>query len=145
MELVKNPMEVMKFNLERQNTQGVALVEALNRIEKIESNVEYKFSEMKSMVQEVKDSVTLTYEEQKQLQTIVFKSSVDFAKQTFEGVLLEPTKEEFLKEIGKFRRAIWKKLKEKMNVPRYTSIRRIDFQDSLEFVSNLRIKDFLQI
>lgn len=140
-----NPMEMMKFNLERQNEQGEALVEIIKHVEGIESNVESKFAEMSYMVKEVRDSVTLTYEEQKELQQKVFKTSVEFAKDVAGESLVEIDKETFLKEVGKFRRSIWKKLKERMNVPRYTSIRRVDFEEALIFVSDLKMKDFLNI
>lgn len=147
---VKQPMEVIKFNLQRQNDQGQALVQMIERVESIESNVEnvqedinHKFSEMSSMLQKVEDSVTLTYEEQKELQSTVFKLSINLAKESFNGEAV--SKKEFSDQVGKFRRSTWKKLKERMNVPRYSSIRRIDFDDSLDFVNSLKMKDFLEV
>jgi hypothetical protein len=142
---IENPMEIIKFSLETQNKQGQALVAIINHVEGIKSDVDEKFSEMSVMLQEVKDSVTLSYEEQKKLQSTVFKTSVDLTKQSFEATLLEPTKEEFLKEVGSFRRAIWKKLKDKYDVPRYTSLRRVDYQYAIDFVNSLTMKDFLNI
>lgn len=140
---VKQPMEVIKFNLQRQNEQGEALVQVINRVEEIKEDVDDKFSEMSSMLQKVEDSVTLTYEEQKELQSTVFKLSINLAKESFNGEAV--SKKEFSDQVGKFRRSTWKKLKERMNVPRYSSIRRIDFDDSLDFVNSLKMKDFLEV
>lgn len=140
---INQPMEIIKFNLQRQNEQGEALVQVINRVEEIQEDVNNKFSEMSSMLQKVEDSVTLTYEEQKELQSIVFKLSINLAKESFNGE--EVSKDTFSKQVGKFRRSIWKKLKEQMNVPRYSSIRRIDFEDSLKFVNSLKMKDFLEV
>lgn len=140
---VQKPMDLIRFNIQRQNEQGEQMIEILNEVQSIKGDVDEKFTEMSVMVQEVRDSVTLTYEEQKELQGIVFSISNSFAKESFEGE--DVSREEFSKQVGKFRRSIWKKLKERMNVPRYSSIRRIDYQESIEFVRSLRMKDFLGV
>lgn len=140
---VQKPMDLIRFNIQRQNEQGEQMIEILNEVQSIKGDVDEKFTEMSVMVQEVRDSVTLTYEEQKELQGIVFSISNSFAKESFEDE--DVSREEFSKQVGKFRRSIWKKLKERMNVPRYSSIRRIDYQESIEFVRSLRMKDFLGV
>ncbi len=142
-EVQKNPMEIIKLSLERQNEQGKALVEVINHIEEIKSDVDEKFTEMSVMLQKVEDSVTLTYQEQKEIQSLVHKVSASFAKESLDGEKVE--RKEFSKIVGKFRRSIWKKLKDRMNVPRYPAIRRIDFENAVEFVQSLKMKDFLNI
>jgi len=140
---VKKPMDLIKLNLVRQQEQGQQMLSILDEVQKIKGDVNEKFTEMSVMVQEVRDSVTLTYEEQKELQSKVFSASIGFAKESLDGE--EVSREEFSKIVGKFRRSIWKKLKELMNVPRYPSIRRVDYKNSIEFVDSLRMKDFLEV
>lgn len=140
---VKKPMDLIKYNIERQQEQGQQMLTILSEVQEIKSDVNDKFSEMSVMVQEVRDSVTLTYEEQKELQSTVFSISNAFAKESLDGE--QVSREEFSKLVGQFRRSIWKKLKELMNVPRYPSIRRVDYDDALEFVHSLKMKDFLGV
>lgn len=140
---IKKPMDLIKLNIERQNDQGRQMLMILNEVQEIKTDVDEKFSEMSSMLQKVEESVTITYEEQKELQSIVFKLSINLTKESIDGE--EVSKEIFNKQVGKFRRSIWKKLKEKMNVPRYSSIRRVDFCDALYFINSLKMKDFLGV
>lgn len=147
---IEKPMDLIRFNLERQQEQGRNMLQILNEVQSlkndtqnIKNDVDEKFTEMSLMVKEVKDSVTLTYEEQKELQSTVFSLSNNLAKEYFNGE--EVSRDDFSKQVGKFRRSIWKKLKELMNVPRYSSIRRVDYKDSIDFVKSLRMKDFLEV
>ncbi|MBT2728372.1 ORF6C domain-containing protein [Bacillus sp. ISL-75] len=136
-----NPMELIKFNLKSVNETGQALVQHIEYVEAIKNDMDVKYTEVVDMVKEVRDSYTLTYTEQYTLQSIVFKTSIEFTKLFLEDEWYDLSQKERSKEVGKFRRAIWKKMKRKFNVPRYPSIRRIDFMEALEFVNNLRIND----
>jgi len=138
-----SPMDLIKFSLQRQNEQGQALVEVINYVETLSGDMQEKYEQTNLMLKEVRDSYTITYEEQKELQATVFSKSIALTKEYFEGQT--HTKEEFSKQIGSFRRAIWKKLKELRDVPRYTSIKRVEYDDSLIFVKSLSMKDFLGI
>lgn len=110
----------------------------LNRMLKIEKNVEEKFTSMVAMLHRVEDSVTLIDAECYDLKTAVFKRSVDLTKDRY-----SQEDDEFPKVVGKHRRLIWKKLKEKFKAARYTHIRRIDFEEAMEFVNTFRIEDHI--
>lgn len=110
----------------------------LSRMLRIEKNVEEKFTSMVAMLNRVEDSVTLTDAECYDLKTAVFKRSVDLTKDRY-----NQEDDEFSKVVGKHRRLIWKKLKEKFKVARYTHIRRIDFEEAMEFVNTFRIEDHI--
>lgn len=110
----------------------------LNRMLKIEKNVEEKFTSMVAMLHRVEDSVTLIDAECYDLKAAVFKRSVDLTKDRY-----SQEDDEFPKVVGKHRRLIWKKLKEKFKAARYTHIRRIDFEEAMEFVNTFRIEDHI--
>lgn len=111
----------------------------LNRMVGIEHNVQRRFSEMTEMVQEVRDSVTLTNAECVIMQSEVRSKAVQLTKDRYD----EEMDGDFKKVVGKHLRKIWKALKEKYNVPKYNCIRRIDFEEAVAFVRSFRIEDYL--
>lgn len=136
--------------LERQDEQGgimrvmlEQMVQIESNVKQIEENVEMKFGEMSKMVKEVRESITLTDAECYELQHAVHSKSVELVKTYLNGD--DVPKEEFSKLVGKFRRLIWKKVKERYQVARYTHIRRIDFSDAMNFVSGITLSDFVDI
>ena len=137
--MATNQMEVIRFNLKRQNEQADALIEVIDRVEKSESNVNDKFSKMSVMLDDVKDSVTIYYDEQKQLQSIVSKKANRFAKDYYDYD--ENYGAEIRELAGYAIRIQWKLLKERFRLARYTSLRRVDFEDGKEFLGNIQLND----
>jgi hypothetical protein len=130
-----NQLEVLRHNLQTQNEQGKALVEMIDRVEGIESNVNEKYSEIKGMVTEVRDRVTIDYEGQQVLKSIVWKKSTSIAQSYYEynddyGAEIKELK-------GYATRHHWKLLKDYFRVTRYTSIRHVDFDKAKEFLKGI--------
>lgn len=93
---------------------------------------------MKLMVQEVRDSVTLTNAECAMLHSDVANKSISLARDRF-----NEEEDDFKKVVGFYRRMIWKHLKEKYNVPKYNCIRRIDFEEARSFVQSFKPELYL--
>jgi hypothetical protein len=110
----------------------------LNHMLSIEKNVENKFTEMSAMVKRVEDSVSLIDAECYDLKSVVFQKSIDLTKDRY-----QEEDGEFSKMVGVHRRLIWKKLKERFKAARYTHIRRIDFENAVDFVRRFRIEDYI--
>src|SRR5690625_2218681 len=110
-------LTVLKFNLERQNDQANALIQIIEKVEQIESNVNEKYSEVKEIVNEVRDRVTIDHEDQQELKSIVAKKSYAIANDYYGD------KEEYGAEIrelaGYAIRRHWKMLKDYFRVTRY--------------------------
>lgn len=51
--------------------------------------------------------------------------------------------ENFKDMVGRYRRMIWSKLKQRFEVAKYSHVRRIDFDDSIDFVKNFRPEDYI--
>lgn len=124
--------------LDQQTQQANALQVMLNRMIEIEQHVDEKFGEITVMVQEVRDSVTLTNQECYELQSAVALKSIQLTKDRY-----NEEEGDFNKVVGKYRRMIWKQLKNKFNVPRYNCIRRIDFDEAITFVLDFKPEDYL--
>jgi uncharacterized protein YoxC len=103
-----------------------------------EARVDEKVEDMQMMVQEVRDSVTLTDQECYQMQQAVKFKTNELTKHRYKESDMK-----FNQMVGKYRRLIWSKMKERFEVAKYSHIRRIDFADAIEFVQNFLPEDYL--
>lgn len=132
-----NEMEAIKFNLKRQNEQAEALIQVIERVEEIESNVNEKYEKITEIVEEVRNRVYLEHEDQKQLQSIVGRKAYQVAKARY-GDSREYGAE-FRELVGYARRRVWKRLKEHFNVTRYTSIRHVDREEAKRYAKSITL------
>ncbi|MFS0837233.1 ORF6C domain-containing protein [Paenibacillus sp. 1P03SA] len=140
----KQVFSFLEKALEKSKQQDAAMEAVLEHMKMLHDNVfdmktevNERFVEMNILVQEVRDSVTLSNSECADLQSAVGKKSVQLTKERFEPG------DDFLKLVGKNRNLIWKKLKQKFNVHKYIYVRRIDFQEALEFVKAYKPEKYI--
>lgn len=129
---------ILKQQIERQDEQGRTLHTMFDGIRSMYTEFSEGMSEMKSMVQEVRDSVTLINAECTGLQSAVASKSIALTKDRYseeDGT--------FKQVVGLYRRMIWKQLKQRYEVPKYNCIRRIDYHDALDFVAKFKPEDYL--
>jgi|GEM_PF-1975276 len=129
---------ILKKQLERQDEQGKAIHLMFESIKSMYSEFTEGMGEMKQMVQEVRDSVTLTNAECTMIHSDVAKKSIELAKDRF-----GEEEDDFSKVVGFYRRLIWKHLKAKYNVPKYNCIRHIDFDEACAFVRSFKPELYL--
>jgi uncharacterized protein YoxC len=140
MSLAEQPdfLSVVERQMQMTESQGLAIRALVEGIKQMHSDVTEKVEEVQMMVQEVRDSVTLTDAECFQLQYAVRTKSNTLTKDRY-----KETDEKFNVVVGRHRRMIWSKLKDRFSVAKYSHIRRIDFDDSLDFARNFRPEDYL--
>lgn len=129
---------ILKQQIERQDEQGRTLHMMFDGIKSMYTEFTEGMGEMKSLVQEVRDSVTLINAECTGLQSAVASKSIALTKDRY-------TEEDgtFKQVVGIYRRMIWKQLKTTFDVPKYNCIRRIDYKDALDFVAKFKPEDYL--
>jgi uncharacterized protein YoxC len=131
-------LSVVEKQMQLTEAQGMAIRGLVDGIRQMQLDVSEKVEEVQMMVQEVRDSVTLTDAECYQLQAIVRKKSNALTKDRF-----KETDEKFKDMVGRYRRMIWSKLKDRFSVAKYSHIRRIDFDDAFEFVQEFHPEDYI--
>lgn len=131
-------MMLVEKQLQLTESQGVAIRGLWDGMKQMQQDVTEKVEEVQMMVQEVRDSVTLTDAECYQLQNAVRVRSVSLTKDRH-----KETDDKFNETVGKYRRMIWSKLKVLFSVAKYSHIRRIDFDDSIYFVKDFRPEDYI--
>lgn len=129
---------VIERQLKLTEQQGTAIRMLFDGMKQMHSDMTEKVEEVQIMVQEVRDSVTLTDSECYQLQHAVRVKSNDLTKHRY-----KESDENFKDMVGRYRRMIWSKMKERFEVARYSHIRRIDFNDSIDFVRDFRPEDYI--
>lgn len=146
---VKNEENPLIFTLERQNEQGVALVETMRNIIKIEANmkatekrVNNRLNENEAILEKLSEQLTINYDEQQEIKSIINTLATVFAREhekrektTYSGNLFKAWK-------GRFISRMHAKLKIRMNVVRYTAIRKVDFKEAYQFLESLQYESF---
>ncbi|KRN31133.1 ORF6C domain-containing protein [Liquorilactobacillus mali] len=101
--------------------------------------------ELTTLVNRVEESVTLTYEEQQVFKTVVSKKAAiltnlyleeKFNSNQYGGTNLH------MKKLGQFRANVYRRIKRAFNVPRYSSLRRIDLNEAITLVNHLSLSSF---
>ncbi|MEK4451581.1 MULTISPECIES: ORF6C domain-containing protein [Paenibacillus] len=138
MENTDQLLTVVGQQLKMTEQQGTALRMMFEGMNAFKAEIIEHKEEVQMMVQEVRDSVTLTDAECYQLQYGVRMKSAQLTKDRY-----KETDEKFKDIVGRHRRSIWSKLKERFEVAKYSHIRRIDFDDAIEFIKTFRPEDYL--
>lgn len=129
---------MIEHQLKMTEQQGTALRMLFQGMQQMQEDVTMKYEETQIMVQEVRDSITLIDREQFELQEVVRKKSYELAKRIhMDGG------DKYRELVGKYRRMMWSKLKERFEVARYSHIRRIEFDDALDFAKNFCPEDYI--
>ncbi|MMZ64476.1 ORF6C domain protein [compost metagenome] len=129
---------VIERQLQLTEQQGAAIRMLFDGMKQMQTEMTEKVEEVQIMVQEVRDSVTLTDAECYQLQQAVRIKSNDLTKHRY-----KESDENFKDMVGRYRRMIWGKMKERFEVAKYSHIRRIDFGDSIDFIRDFRPEDYI--
>lgn len=147
MSLAEQPdyLSMVERQMQLTESQGTAIRLLFDGMKRMYSDVtekvdqaQEKVEEMQIMVQEVRDSKTLTDTECYHIQHAVRLKSIQLTKDRY-----KESDEKFNTLVGKYRRMVWSKLKDQFSVAKYSHIRRIDFDDSMEFAQNFRPEDYI--
>ncbi|MEK3787597.1 ORF6C domain-containing protein [Paenibacillus sp. FSL K6-1230] len=131
-------LTVVEKQMQLTEAQGMAIRGLVEGIKQMHLDVTEKVEEVQMMVQEVRDSVTLIDAECYQLQTLVHQKSIALTKDRY-----KETDGKFKDTVGRYRRMVWSKLKSRFEVVKYSHIRRIDFDDAVDFIRDFRPEDYI--
>lgn len=146
-------LSLLKNSLQRQNEQGNQMMEVVNhlmgieeRVNEAENRIDYKVAGLEETVDSALEQITIDYEQQKQVKSIVQTRANAFAKAYYlDGMPTDvPAKfhdDLFKKKKGRYIARFHARLKKHMNVVRYTAIRRIDFEDAKTYLENIKFSE----
>lgn len=126
--------------LQTQQNQGQALIQALEKVYEIEDKMtdfESKLDEARALVDDATKQITINYEEQKEVQSIVAKIAQDAAKEHEKKLDTKFSDNLFKAWKGRFINLVYKYIKRRMNVVRYTAVKRIDYHELKMYLDTL--------
>lgn len=132
--LIKQPDSLIQLE------QSVAnQLEIIKEMRQIKRDVAESEKRMVDMVERVTKEITINYEEQRKIQSLVAHKASTL---TNEHVGEEVSDNLFKAWKGLFIRRIYSRIKEHMNVVRYTAVKREDFDVVLNYLESLTYSDF---
>ena len=126
--------------LQTQQNQGQALIQALEKVYEIEDKMtdfESKLDEARALVNDATKQITINYEEQKEVQSAVSKIAQEATKEHEKKLDTKFSDNLFKAWKGRFINLIYKYIKRRMNVVRYTAVKRIDFNELKMYLDTL--------
>lgn len=131
-------LPMIERQLQMSEQQGAALRMLFEGIRQMRDDVSEKVEEVQIMVQEVRDSVVLNDHEAFMVRAAVHAKSVELTRDRYKD-----SDEKFNTVVGRHRRMIWSKLKDRFEVAKYSHIRRVDYTDAIDFVDSFRPEDYI--
>ena len=133
--------------LQTQQNQGQALIQALEKVYEIEDKMtdfESKLDEARALVNDATKQITINYEEQKEVQSAVSKIAQEATKEHEKKLDTKFSDNLFKAWKGLFINLIYKYIKRRMNVVRYTAVKRIDFNELKMYLDTLNYYVFTE-
>ena len=142
--------------LRSQSKQSEAIADALERTLEIEQRVNQvatdindKMNLMQDQIDEsfalhedLSKQITINYDQQQDVKSIVSSKAYELAKK-HETQLEEHFSDNMFKAWkGLFTHRIYSKLKKKMNVVRYTAVKKLDYAEATQYLNELTYQDF---
>lgn len=147
--LLAETVEMQKkqaMNLVTQSTVNQQLLEEVIGIkEEMDRNVKktnQKLTDIEFLVEEVNKKVHIDDGEATKIKSIVFQKAGVFADFYFEEQKTHPSDNLFASKKGQFIRLMYSRLKKAFNVTKYTNIKHIEAEKTIQFLKDLSYDDF---
>ena len=111
----------------------------IKEMRQIKNDVAESEKRMVSMVERVTKEITINYEEQKKIQSLVSHKANLLTREHIDDSSSDKL---FKAWKGLFIRRIHGRIKERMNVVRYTAVKREDFDALIKYLENIELSDF---
>lgn len=135
-------MLVHNDELDQLETTIQSQLTIIKEMRQIKREVADSEQRMLNLVEKVSKEITINYEEQKQIQSIVSLKANQLAEQHLLSLDGPYSDNLFKAWKGLFIRRIYAKLKTRMNVVRYTAVKREDFDNLITYLDELNFSHF---
>lgn len=128
--------------LEEQAKNQVAIVREMKRVANEVFEMKNEVNDMKKEIsediKELRDNIKLTTQEERAIQSHVGKRSHELAQAYFGRTV---STDLYMAKVGHFRTAIYQRIKETFNVPRYNELRRVDFDNAMKVIDIVNLNN----
>lgn len=135
--------EIMINTISRQNELGTQMMEALERMEEIEHTVIKVSKETNNRLDDIENTITLRDSECTELQRAVMFKASELTKEFLDSQYVTYNYRSSKK--GQFIRLVYKRIKSRFNVHKYTLVTHVEFTKAMQFVNDIKLNDFSEI
>lgn len=133
--------------LQTQQEQGQAIIQALQEVYEIRDEMTMFRAEVKearALVDDATKQITINYEEQKEIQSTVAKIAQVATKEHEKKLKVKFSENLFKAWKGRFINLVYTYIKRRMNVARYTAVKRIDFHELKLYLDTINYYTFTE-
>lgn len=132
----KNELEILKQQVLRTNEQGEVMLKLVGELESIRDEVSGMYEEFKQEFQEFKDTYPINDGEATLIKSEIYKKGYEFADEFFGKNVSR--KLYHAKRIH-LQMGVYTALKKHFNAIKYTTIKHIEFEETITFIRELEI------
>lgn len=138
-----NGLEIVYTTLERQDEQGHALKEVVRAMIETKQEMIDLATKTSDRFTQIENTITLRDSECTELQRQVMFKAAELAKDYLNGQ--EVTMNYLSSKKGQFMRLVYKRIKSRFNVHKYTLVTHVEFARAMQFVNDIKLNDFSEI
>ena len=141
-----NSLEIVYTTLERQDEQGKALKEVVKVMIETKKEMVNLATKTSERFTQIENTITLRDSECTELQRAVMLKAAELTKEFLEGQSVSPVSQNYYSsKKGQFIRLVYKRIKSRFNVHKYTLVTHVEFGKAMEFVNGIKLNDFSEV
>lgn len=145
-----NSLEIVYQTLGMQTEQAEALKQVIQEVINTKQEVIEAKQEMIEISQKtnerfdyIENTITLRDSECTELQRAVMLKASELVKEFLDGQSV--SQNYYLSKKGQFIRLVYKRIKSRFNVHKYTLVTHVEFGKAMEFVNDIKLNDFSEV
>lgn len=141
-----NSLEIVYTTLERQDEQGKALKEVVKVMIETKKEMVDLATKTSERFTQIENTITLRDSECTELQRAVMLKAAELTKVFLESQSVSPVSQNYYSsKKGQFIRLVYKRIKSRFNVHKYTLVTHVEFGKAIEFVNDIKLNDFSEV
>lgn len=138
-----NSLEIVYQTLDSQIEQGESLKVVVKEMLNIKQEQLALYKKTSDRLDDIEKKVTLQEDECVNLQRSVSFKASELTKEYLEYENVSTNYR--MSKIGQFRMLVYKRVKSRFNVHRYTLVPHVEFNKAIEFVNDIKLNDFSEV
>lgn len=139
----QNGLEIVYKTLSLQNDQSKALKEIVKAMIDTSKQMETLAEKTNDRFEYIEKHMTLRDSECTELQRAVMLKAAELVKEFLDGQSV--SQNYYSSKKGQFIRLVYKRIKSRFNVHKYTLVTHVEFGKAMEFVNDIKLNDFSEV
>lgn len=142
----QNGLEIVYKTLGLQTQQAEALKKIVKEVIDIKEEQLVLYQKTNERFDYIENTITLRDSECTELQRAVMLKAAELTKVFLESQSVSPVSQNYYSsKKGQFIRLVYKRIKSRFNVHKYTLVTHVEFGKAMEFVNDIKLNDFSEV